>query len=350
MPRKEYPAPLVIPSLSEQHTHTIIALHGRGSNAEKFGRELIASANLQSRLPTVKFVFPTASKRRSTILKKIPINQWFDNYSLDDPGERTDLQINGLCETAAFLRGLIAKEADLLGDGGYGKVVLWCLSQGCAAGMFALLGGWPDVTQSQSIGAFHLKEILQYRDNPTSSSDDHELGSEEENRALTSYGDSDEDNNDLISDGESNEGNFSEPENDPFQQFTKPDDEIDVFFTGDEPEVPPPIQAVDYVREILDLPLLSTIEHESVAASLCQLQIRVFLGHGAQDPKVSVQLGEKMSRVLSTGLGMDVTWKPYEGLGHWYRVEDEIEDILNFLANSVRIPLAVKDESLVPLP
>lgn len=89
MPRKPYPAPLVISPFSKEHTHTIIALHGKGSNAERFGHEILASANLQARLPTVKFIFPTASKRRSTILKKIPINQWYDNYSLGDLGQRT---------------------------------------------------------------------------------------------------------------------------------------------------------------------------------------------------------------------------------------------------------------------
>lgn len=102
--KNPYPIPLSIEPLRLPHTHTFIIPHGRGSNAEKFGRELLASANLPARLPTVKFVFPTASKRRSTILKKIAINQWFDNYSLDDPNQRTDLQAAGLTETARFLR------------------------------------------------------------------------------------------------------------------------------------------------------------------------------------------------------------------------------------------------------
>jgi hypothetical protein len=36
---------------------------------------------------------------------------------------------------------------------------------------------------------------------------------------------------------------------------------------------------------------------------------------------------------------MDVIWKAYERLGHWYRVEDEIEDILNFLQDRVGLPV-----------
>jgi predicted esterase len=63
----------------------------------------------------------------------------------------------------------------------------------------------------------------------------------------------------------------------------------------------------------------------------------VFIGHGSEDPKVSVRLGEKMSRVLSIGLGISITWKSYEGLGHWYRVEDEIQNILEFLESHAGI-------------
>jgi predicted esterase len=154
MPQNAYPAPLVIPPFHSDHTHTIIALHGRGSNAERFGHEIMVSADLQSRLPTVKFVFSTASKRRSTILKRVPINQWYDNYSLDYPGERTGLQIDGLCETAGFIRDLITKEAHILGEGGYRKIILCGLSQGCAAGIFTVLGGWYDMSEANTLGAF----------------------------------------------------------------------------------------------------------------------------------------------------------------------------------------------------
>lgn len=54
--------------------HTIILLHGRGSNSERFGHVFIESAGIAKCLPTVKFIFPTAKKRRSTALKRVPIN------------------------------------------------------------------------------------------------------------------------------------------------------------------------------------------------------------------------------------------------------------------------------------
>lgn len=92
--------------------------------------------------------------------------------------------------------------------------------------------------------------------------------------------------------------------------------------------------------------MLSTDEESSAPSNLCQLQTPVFIGHGSEDPKVSVCLGEKMSGVLSTGLAMNVTWKTYEGLGHWYRVEGEIQDILKFLESNAELP--VEDGSSVP--
>lgn len=97
---KPYPTPFVVPPhRSDQHTHTIILLYGRGSNGEQFGSSFLESTNIARRLPTVKFIFPTANKRRSKVLKRIPINQWFENHSLDDPNTRTELHIDGLEET-----------------------------------------------------------------------------------------------------------------------------------------------------------------------------------------------------------------------------------------------------------
>ncbi|OQE20088.1 hypothetical protein PENFLA_c017G04839 [Penicillium flavigenum] len=358
MSRKPYPTPLVVPPLSVEHTHTIISLHGRGSNAERFGHELLASANLQTRLPTVKFVFPTARKRRSTVLKKTPIHQWYDNYSLEDPGQRTDLQVEGLYETAEFIRGLVTEEARVLGEENYSKIILWGLSQGCAAGIFTLLGGWADTSEAHPLGAFigmsgwlpfeqQLREILRYdgdqvpaRDNrhEIESGDDscEESESDEESEADT-YSEQTSDDNLLEND----------PPSDDFNSFNEIEDDSpprDVFnpFEEDEEEAPSVIQAINHIRDILALPIIPSdtqLSEDSYPPSLCHLRTPVFLGHGAEDPKVSTGLGKKMSNMLSEGLGMDVAWKEYQGLGHWYRVEDEIEDILSFLQDRVNLPV-----------
>ncbi|KAJ5374894.1 Phospholipase/carboxylesterase/thioesterase [Penicillium concentricum] len=327
-----YPTPLVIPPL-EEHTHTIISLHGKGSNAKRFGHVLLAAANLQARLPTVKFIFPTASKRRATRFKKMAINQWFDNYSIEDPGERTDLQVEGLCETAEFIRGLISEEVHILGAGSHRKIILWGLSQGCAAGVFTLLGGWLDASEASTIGAFvgmsgwlpfeqQLHEIL--RCDSDSDSDDEEAARQQSN--IDDESDADPDA-------------FLDPDLDenPFRRSSPLHDDFDPF--ADDEEEPSLLgHAIGHVRDILDLPMIST-EQAQPQSSFHHLQMPVFISHGSEDPKVSVELGRNMSHVLSAGFGMDVTWKAYEGLGHWYRVEDEIEDILRFLQDRTDLPV-----------
>ncbi|KAF9253762.1 hypothetical protein DTO027I6_2775 [Penicillium roqueforti] len=359
MSRKPYPTPLVVQPLSGEHTHTIISLHGRGSNAERFGRELLVSANLQGRLPTVKFVFPTARKRRSTILKKIPIHQWYDNYSLEDPGQRTDLQVDGLSQTAEFIRGLVTEEVRILGEANHSKIILWGLSQGCAAGIFALLGGWPDTSEGNTLGAFigmsgwlpfeqQLCEIIRsdinlvlaednYQEMQSEDDSSEECESDEELEADV-YSEQD------FSDNPLDESSPVHDDSNPFKGLKEDSPLCGDFnpFEEDEEEAPLVIQAINHVRDILALPMIPNNTQSSEdgdSTSLCHLHTPVFLGHGAQDPKVSARFGEKMSRMLSDSLGMDVTWKEYQGLGHWYRVEDEIEDILGFLRDRVNLPV-----------
>ncbi|KAM5443421.1 hypothetical protein MferCBS31731_001742 [Microsporum ferrugineum] len=319
MPKKKkpYPPPLAVDPISSKHTHTFIILHGLGSNANRFGPEFLESTNLPAQLPTVKFIFPTASKRRSTVFKKMPIHQWFDIFSLEDPGQRSDLQIDGLCETGQFLRKLIDDEACLLGDGGHLKVVLGGLSQGCAAGVFTLLGGGFGARGDKALGGFFgmsgwLPFAQQVRDIFTSRT-----------AAKDEDGDGDEISSAPVS----------------FDGFEREQD-------GGEAESPTH-QAVNHIRDILDLSLLSESTGEELEpaapelSSLCHLRTPIFLGHGSTDPKVSVQHGEGMSSLLSEQLRMDVTWKVYPEFGHWYKIPDEIDDILLFLREKV-------DSSLVP--
>lgn len=71
------------------------------------------------------------------------MSKWFDIYSLTDPSQRENLQIEGLRESVGFLKGLIEEEAKFLGgervDGG--RVVVLEISQGCAVGLLTLLSG-----------------------------------------------------------------------------------------------------------------------------------------------------------------------------------------------------------------
>jgi predicted esterase len=308
---------LFIPS-SEEHTHTIIALHGKGSNAKRFGHVLLASASLRARLTTVKFVFPTASKRRATRFKKMPINQWFDNYSIENPGEREELQIEGLCETAEFVRGVISEEARILGAGSHRKIILWGLSQGCAAGIFTLLGGPVNASPADALGAFvglsgwlpfeqQLRDILRCNDIQAPAEDNQETESDDDVTEDEEDSSSDEES-DIIEEVDAEA--FSEPDldDDPFKRSSPSHDDFNPF-AEDEEEAPLLIHAINHIRDVLDLPMISADDRSSEGTrsqSNCyHLQTPVFIGHGAEDPKVAVDLGRKMSHVLSAGLGME---------------------------------------------
>ncbi|KAJ7742384.1 Alpha/Beta hydrolase protein [Mycena olivaceomarginata] len=121
-----WPEPLVVQPTGT-HTHTIILLHGRGSNAERFGLELLkarTSANnntLPEHFPGLKFIFPTAKKRRAAMFNRTPIN-------------RQRLARRTLAEAGPAEAQLVGVEHVILGG----------LSQGCAAALHVLLNFQPD--------------------------------------------------------------------------------------------------------------------------------------------------------------------------------------------------------------
>ncbi|EED14352.1 acyl-protein thioesterase 1,2, putative [Talaromyces stipitatus ATCC 10500] len=327
--KNPYPILLCVEPLRPQHTHTFIILHGRGSNAEKFGRELLASANLPARLPTV---------------------------NLDDPNQRTDLQADGLMETAKFLRELVDAEARVLDNGagetGYKRVIIGGLSQGCAAAIFTLLGGGFGKSGNERPGAFfgmsgwlpfekqlnsmvsneriHETEDEDEEEDDSESSDDDDR-SESDVGINVSFSDAESDN--FASDAEVNLASF-----DAFQLDPQDNPENNIA------------DALNFVRDILDLPPVvigpsapddddNETNHKMTTKTFPILQTPIFLGHGLADPKVSVRLGEKMAEILSKKIKIDVTWKAYEGFGHWYKVPDEIDDILEFLQQNLGLPV-----------
>ncbi|OJJ57100.1 hypothetical protein ASPSYDRAFT_91392 [Aspergillus sydowii CBS 593.65] len=222
MPPPTYPQPLVVPPLkSDEHSHTIILLHGRGSNSERFGHTFIESTGIAKYLPTTKF--------------------WFDNYSLENPNTRIELQLDGLHESSEFLRTLIDKEAKLLSDNssiskGYSRVIVGGLSQGCAASIFCLLGGFPltsEEGESKRLGAFIGMSGW--------------LPLEEEISGILKISEGDEQK----SEGEAGEYDDDEEDDDPFASDTG----------GEDGDIPVQAQAVNHIRDVLDLPPIQSDTH-----------------------------------------------------------------------------------------
>ncbi|KAI1497998.1 Alpha/Beta hydrolase protein [Biscogniauxia marginata] len=122
------------------HTHTVIFLHGRGSGAHEFGTSLLEShdrrgRSLQHIFPSVRWVFPEADPSYAErFAGEVP--QWFDIWSLINPDERRELQVEGLRDNTGKLIRLIQREASRVG---LRNVVLAGHSQGCTLAVHALL-------------------------------------------------------------------------------------------------------------------------------------------------------------------------------------------------------------------
>ncbi|KAI9709072.1 MAG: hypothetical protein M1820_003518 [Bogoriella megaspora] len=261
------------------HTHTFILLHGLGSNGEKFGQELLntamtsGGARLQSLLPHAKFIFPSARKRRSSAFNHSLLTQWFDIASLNDLSIRQDVQYQGLAESAKTIRALIDNESQNVP---LGNIILGGLSQGYAMSLSVLL------SLDCSLGGFlGMSGWLPFQQEVA------QLIAEE-----GEHGDKD----------------------DPFKE------EESRGWVADHPMT----TAANFYRELLSIDTSDTdLEHTALLTP-------VFIGHGKADPKVPIHLSESAAQTLRR-IGIDVTWRPYAEHGHWYKVPDEVDDIMDFL-------------------
>ncbi|KAH7076708.1 phospholipase/carboxylesterase family protein-like protein [Paraphoma chrysanthemicola] len=286
--------PLVFPP-SGLHKTTLIVLHGRGSTAEKLAKPLLThqvSPLLKSpplnqipktfhdHLPTTKFIFPTAQLRRAMSFNRSLIHQWFDTFSLSEPGRKQHLQIPGLHDTTAYLHELLKAEIELVGAE---NVILMGLSQGCAASMIAIML-WDGEPLRGFVG---MCGWLPFREDMQELLGDEELGRE-------------------VQTGEEVDGLFGRDDGDGA--------------AGTKLE-----QVVQWLREELH-PVGSsdTIHvHPPLGA------IPVFMGHGTKDEKIPCAYG-KLAAGFLRNVKVDVEWHEYEGLGHWYSA-DMLRDIIQFL-------------------
>ncbi len=270
-----YPPPFIIPPLST-HLQSIIILHGRGSSASAFGPSLLSTPlspsqtqPLRTAFPHAKFIFPTASKRRAVIYNRASINQWFDYWSLTQPTEREELQIEGLRESSAYIHSLLREEIEIVRAG---NVVLGGLSQGCAASLVALL-----MWEGEPLGAaFGMCGWLPFRE-------------QMEEIARPQYDGDDED--------------------DPFERSSQSE------------QFDPPAQAIKFLCE--------EVGASVVQPSMSFQRTPLFLGHGTEDEKVLLHLGREAASCLRT-LGMHVSWTKYEGLAHQYSAA-MLRDLVHFL-------------------
>lgn len=127
---------VVGPADGNRHSHTVILLHGRDSAAEEFASEFCeceitgtqADRTLPAILPTIRWVFPQAkdlpSERFGTNM-----SQWFDMWSVEEPQERSEIQVPGLMSSIETLTQIIKDEETLVPRS---RIFLAGISQGFA--------------------------------------------------------------------------------------------------------------------------------------------------------------------------------------------------------------------------
>jgi lysophospholipase-2 len=122
------------------HTHTVIFLHGRGSNASEFCSEIFESQDssglyFTQLFPSVKWVFPCA-KRTWSNLDQEELHQWFDMTSVQNAHADSEVQRPGLENSRTQLLGIIEEEEECVSED---RIVVAGISQGCAVALYTLL-------------------------------------------------------------------------------------------------------------------------------------------------------------------------------------------------------------------
>ncbi|KAE8449713.1 hypothetical protein EG329_007488 [Mollisiaceae sp. DMI_Dod_QoI] len=126
----------------DRHTHTIILLHGRDSHGSEFASDFFESQASDERkfpeiFPTIKWVFPS-SKLLPSARFQSEISQWFDIWSVEDPADKKELQLEGLRESIRDVLVIVRSEMALVPPE---RIILGGISQGCATAILALLCG-----------------------------------------------------------------------------------------------------------------------------------------------------------------------------------------------------------------
>ena len=259
------------------HTHTAILLHGRGSNGPEFAEELFSSLDsngmtLPDRLPKWRWVFPTSPLRWSPTFQE-DLRAWFEAYSLDDIQEKQELQVAGLQESVTNILMILEDEIKKVG-GHPARVYLGGISQGMAIALWTLLCA-PGRLEGPLGGVMGFCGWLPFA---------HEL--EDLNRQVTGAGES--------------------------QAFDKQ------------------LQASRFLLNIIGSSETSNVADK---ADISVMSSPVFLSHGTDDAWVSVELGRQAARVLEQ-IKMSVEWHEFtgaEGDGHWIQEPQGFDQILHFI-------------------
>ena len=264
-----------------KHTHTIILLHGRGSNATEFASDFFESQDSSDRylydiFPSFKWVFPQASLRypipipipneeineeklSSIEQEQVPELQWFNmppEVDVRYSGYLEDEHKKQLEDSISSILRLVEKEVGVE-EVGAEHVFLGGISQGCATAICALMGA-----KMRLAGFVGMSSWLPYHQ-----------------EILNIY------NEDYNS------------------------------------------SALGKVNQVLrgKVGVPSAVPLSDVA-----LQTPVFIAHSEDDDVVPVKYGESLVDGLRC-VGMVVKWQRYQDGGHWVNEPQGVDDIVEFI-------------------
>ncbi len=280
-----FPPPTIIPPPSTKHELTVILLHGRGDTAPNFtygffstlSSSALASPTpltyLHQRYPTVKWVFPSARVRYSSVFQE-EISEWFDIASLIDTEKESERQMEGITESVAYVSSIVGREAAFLknscGDA-RGRIILGGISMGCAVSVHVLM--YLLTVGNENLGGF-----------------------------------------------------FGWCGWLPFQTRLEERVMASKANTGTTKSL------CQYYSDELGLP---TVEGEPDAEPAERLrQLPVFLSHCSDDGVVSVELGRQLEAFMA-GLDMGVKWTEYGSGGHWIKSPEAMDRFEHFLLEMI---------------
>ncbi|KAI1151637.1 Alpha/Beta hydrolase protein [Nemania diffusa] len=279
----------------QEHTHTVVFLHGRGSSGDEFAEELFdsssssSSESLTQQLPNWRWVFPSSRELWSATFQEY-LPAWFEAPSLTDVTASQELQAPGIRDAVRHVRQILDGEIERLG-GRAERVFLAGISQGGAIAMWTLLchscrrgGGGGELGGLVLASAWLPFAAELERFHASRKSEMRQDGAHDE--VLNSRKAAD-----------------------------------DCGWHG----------ASAFVRDMLAETTQQTLQSQALFSQA--LSTPVFFGHGVDDAYVDVALGRQAADVLGT-TGYDVVWTEYSGAeqeGHWFKVPDEVVDIVAFL-------------------
>ncbi|KAJ4315738.1 hypothetical protein N0V84_008211 [Fusarium piperis] len=269
----QFPPPIIIPPISS-HRLTIIILHGRGFNAQKFHGPLLSSVSaapsttLRESLSHARLIFPTASLARATKYRRSLIHQWYEGTGDWEPEARGEMR-----PSVEHIHGILRHEIDKLG-GDSRKVVLMGFSQGGAMALVSSLlwEGDPLGAVVVMCGFMPLADAMM----------------------------------DILEDDTKSEGSTE-----------------DLFERDPEEEETTPVQrAIGELRQEAELDPAPPTSHPFSSTP-------VFMGHGQKDKDVEYRHGRRAAELLER-MGVSVKFGTYPDLAHWYN-SDMLRDIVQFL-------------------